>query len=1170
MSIFVSIAAYRDPQLVPTLVDCLAKARHPDALRFGICWQHGPEEAPLPFVDDPRFAILDIDWRESRGACWARAAIMGLYDGEDHFLQLDSHHRFAQDWDVEALAQLERTGSAKPILTAYATAFRPDDPDSFGTEPMQMDFDRFTPEGIVLFRPSVIPGWRERDRPVRARFLSGHFLFAPGAFVREVPYDPRALLHGRGDHAAVRAYTHGWDFFHPTEILVWHEYTREYRPHKHWSDHRHENGVGTAWHERDASSKERVRRFLDAPFVGPLGCGAARTFADYEAYAGLSFRHRRAQEHTRQRLEPPNPPAPPDWAERMVRYPMQLSLDRALLPSEARCWYVGFHDSNEAEIDREDADAEEVCALLAQPGPAVRIARTFESDREPASWTVWPYGDEGQWFDKIRGEVRIRPRPATTFVTALLDLGRDALAPAFARPFESHYMRQLEQLLAIDAPMVVYVDPALASFVAERRDGALTRIVPLTKADLERMPFYAQVQAIRERPGWSMQAAWLAESPQARLAHYNPLVLSKMRWLRDVARERPFGTESVFWIDAGLTHTVRPELLLDPALPARLDEAAQDLLFAAFPYRESEVHGFPSDALARRSGGATAHVVRGGLFGGKNDAVLGAGALYDALVSETLSAGHMGTEESLFTILAHRHPELLQPHVVGEDGLLAPLVEAVLARRVKPRRLSARASSPMQPPVEETRAVATLGETRFMGLVMQQNVYGAVALDRLFKHLEATGVDVRRVIEIGTGAGGLSVLLQLYCLSRGASFVTYDVHPRTDRNPAFERLSIDLRVEDVRDDFVAGELARSIQGEGVTILVCDGGDKLGDAARFAEVLKAGDYLLLHDYAESTEVFEQDIEGRLWSWCEVTAAHLREVDERHRLEEVLAEVMHPAVWSCRVKRGPAVTAKAANVAGRRVALYAISYNLPAQLALWLDSVERTDPEMLARTDKYLLDNSTDPSTRAAYDALCQRYGFQVIRRGNLGITGGRIYCAHHFEELDAHDLMLYFEDDMLLSAEDGTCANGFRTSVPGLFERSLAIVRNEPGLDFLKLSYTEFFGDHRIHWAHANLDTEARQRYFPDGPATRVEAIKSHRELPYLVGEVHYSNWPMWMTRRGSAKMFPRDEPIPQHEQGLMVRGLELSRAGTLRSGVLLASPIRHRREHHYGPDRKEG
>jgi hypothetical protein len=72
-SIFVSIASYCDPQLVPTVRDCLEKARHPEQLRFGICWQHASdEELPDWFCGD-RFNVLDVDCRESRGANWARA-----------------------------------------------------------------------------------------------------------------------------------------------------------------------------------------------------------------------------------------------------------------------------------------------------------------------------------------------------------------------------------------------------------------------------------------------------------------------------------------------------------------------------------------------------------------------------------------------------------------------------------------------------------------------------------------------------------------------------------------------------------------------------------------------------------------------------------------------------------------------------------------------------------------------------------------------------------------------------------------------------------------------------------------------------------------------------------------------------------------------------------------
>ena len=177
-SFFVSIAAYRDPDLLPTITDCLEKARYPDRLRFGICWQYGAEMAGSEQLTGPQFAVQYVDARLSRGVCWARAEIMKLYDGEDWYLQLDSHHRFTQDWDEKLVAQAGLTGSAKPVLTTYAAGFTPGAEADATEQVTTMEFDRFTAEGLLLPKPAVAA--EARVAPIRARFLSAHFLFAPG------------------------------------------------------------------------------------------------------------------------------------------------------------------------------------------------------------------------------------------------------------------------------------------------------------------------------------------------------------------------------------------------------------------------------------------------------------------------------------------------------------------------------------------------------------------------------------------------------------------------------------------------------------------------------------------------------------------------------------------------------------------------------------------------------------------------------------------------------------------------------------------------------------------------------------------------------------------------------------------------------------------------------
>ncbi len=412
MTIFVSIAAYRDPDLAPTLQDCIARARHPGDLRFGICWQHGDDEGRPAIFDDPRMRVRAAPWRDSGGACWARAEVMKLWSGEDFFLQIDSHHRFVQDWDARLLAHAERSGAAKPLLTSYGAAFDPGAPLPAG-EPMQMDFDRFTEDAIPLFRPRVIAGWQGLERPLAARFVSGHFLFAPGCFVTEVPYDPELYFHGEEITLSIRAFTHGYALLHPPEHIVWHEYTRAHRT-KHWDDHVRAHGVAREWHECDAASRAKVRRFLLGEDVGGFGCGGARSFAEYEAYAGLSFRHRAAQDATLRGETPPNAPAAPDWPMEEREWRVRIVLDRATLPLAAlaapRLWYVGVHDADNKEIYRQDAVGEELRSLAEGVADQIVIERSFDSIRRPLTWTIWPVGRDGEWAEKATGAVDLRMR----------------------------------------------------------------------------------------------------------------------------------------------------------------------------------------------------------------------------------------------------------------------------------------------------------------------------------------------------------------------------------------------------------------------------------------------------------------------------------------------------------------------------------------------------------------------------------------------------------------------------------------------------------------------------------------------------------------------------------------------------------------------------------------
>jgi hypothetical protein len=389
MTIFVSIASYRDSQLGPTVQDCLAKADRPGDLRFGICWQHAPDEA-WPLDDHPRFRVIDVDYRSSRGACWARSQIAPLMAGEDWYLQLDSHHRFAPGWDTALIAMAEAAPSPRPLITTYPTGFTLPGEQRRNPQPWRITFGRWSPDGIPLFFPAPITAWKELDRPLRARFIGACFIFAPAQWAVEVPYDPEIYFNGEEITLAIRSFTTGYDLFHPVRTLVWHEWSRSYRP-RHSGDHVPEKGARIPWWKLEQRSVQKIRGFLCRPHVGPFGCGKERTFADYESYSGLDLGRCRVQEYTLANLEPPNPPADPSWSAQPRAWRIMITIMAAKLEppflTPNSTWELRCYDPNGEPISTVSLTSQDRAGLRANED-SIAIEHHFDSARTPVMWTL--------------------------------------------------------------------------------------------------------------------------------------------------------------------------------------------------------------------------------------------------------------------------------------------------------------------------------------------------------------------------------------------------------------------------------------------------------------------------------------------------------------------------------------------------------------------------------------------------------------------------------------------------------------------------------------------------------------------------------------------------------------------------------------------------------------
>lgn len=310
-SIFVQIASYRDPELVPTILDMFETADDPDNLHVCICWQHDDSESLDMIRSYRNIEIIDVPYYDSKGACWARNQIQRRYNGERYTFQLDSHHRFVNGWDSELkimYQQCQRMGSKKPLITSYIPAFDPFQPkETYETIPWKMNFHKFLSEGPIFFSPSPIQDYETYTSPIPARFYSAHFAFTDGKFCEEVSHDPEYYFYGEEISITVRAFTHGYDLYHPHKVLCWHEYTRSAR-FKHWDDHdmsKHEiRNIRQSWWARDQHSQKRNRVLFgmeqdDGVVIQPrYNFGKERSLEDYERYAGINFKNKEVSVYT--------------------------------------------------------------------------------------------------------------------------------------------------------------------------------------------------------------------------------------------------------------------------------------------------------------------------------------------------------------------------------------------------------------------------------------------------------------------------------------------------------------------------------------------------------------------------------------------------------------------------------------------------------------------------------------------------------------------------------------------------------------------------------------------------------------------------------------------------------------------------------------------------------
>ena len=294
MTIFISVASYRDPELERTIRSALDNAASPQDLYFGVMLQEFERFAPdLSWV--PNLTLQTIHPKMARGAGYARAQIVPMYSGQDYFLQIDSHTIFEKNWDQLCIDQYKKaqeiSKNNKIILSYFPPPFYVESnkqisiiknsktqlPYATKQKPMLTKRGEWTAERVKL---------SNKNLPEESTTILAGFVFASGELIKEVPYDPEISFFGEELCFALRAWTRGWDIYSPCVTIVYHFYTREGYS-KVWKDR---NLREISWKELETLSKEKQKRVLCGIEGGIWGAGAVRTIAEYEKLTGLDFK----------------------------------------------------------------------------------------------------------------------------------------------------------------------------------------------------------------------------------------------------------------------------------------------------------------------------------------------------------------------------------------------------------------------------------------------------------------------------------------------------------------------------------------------------------------------------------------------------------------------------------------------------------------------------------------------------------------------------------------------------------------------------------------------------------------------------------------------------------------------------------------------------------------
>lgn len=303
--IFVSVASYRDFECSNTINSLFENANKPHKIYIGICSQNSSVSNEECLSKDLKYPnnvrIHRLKHTDALGPTYARYLCSHLWEGEEYYLQIDSHMIFNKNWDKTMIDMYQELPHNKCAFTTY--------PPDYGNKTNKASFtcsshfDNINHQQGTFDIISEAQLRYEQNAQITPYFSAG-FFFSKSNFLYDVPYDPYLpyLFQGEEPLMAIRLYTNGWDLYNPPKPVCVHNYVNNKEQNaaskkpKFWSDNSHNNHA-----KIQIESKKRYLKIIGQDVqckpeflkhIDYYGLGNIRSVEEYFDFAGINMKNK--------------------------------------------------------------------------------------------------------------------------------------------------------------------------------------------------------------------------------------------------------------------------------------------------------------------------------------------------------------------------------------------------------------------------------------------------------------------------------------------------------------------------------------------------------------------------------------------------------------------------------------------------------------------------------------------------------------------------------------------------------------------------------------------------------------------------------------------------------------------------------------------------------------